>query len=79
MGEGARGLGLGLGLGLGRGRGRGLGLGGDRVASLPRTGSAFRRPVTRPTDAQKWVAERMVPYYPLNDFKVHPTIATLKI
>lgn len=31
-----------------------------------------------PVEALKWVEERMVPYYPINDFKVHPTITTLK-
>jgi 2-oxoglutarate/2-oxoacid ferredoxin oxidoreductase subunit beta len=31
-----------------------------------------------PTDALKWVETKMVPYYPLNDFKVHPSIATIK-
>ncbi len=32
-----------------------------------------------PAQAQLWLAEKMVPYYPINDFKVHPTIAGLKI
>ncbi len=32
-----------------------------------------------PAQAQLWLAEKMVPYYPINDFKVHPTIAELKI
>jgi 2-oxoglutarate ferredoxin oxidoreductase subunit beta len=32
-----------------------------------------------PTQAQLWLAEKMVPYYPINDFKVHPAIAELKI
>ncbi len=32
-----------------------------------------------PAQAQLWLAEKMVPYYPINDFKVHPAIAELKI
>jgi 2-oxoglutarate ferredoxin oxidoreductase subunit beta len=32
-----------------------------------------------PAQAQLWLAEKMLPYYPLNDFKVHPTVAAIKI
>lgn len=32
-----------------------------------------------PVDALTWVEQRMVPYYPLNDFKVHPAIAAVKL
>jgi 2-oxoglutarate ferredoxin oxidoreductase subunit beta len=32
-----------------------------------------------PAESTKWLAEKMVPYYPLNDFKVHPVLAGLKI
>ena len=32
-----------------------------------------------PAESAKWLAEKMVPYYPLNDFKVHPVLAGLKI
>lgn len=32
-----------------------------------------------PLDALKWIEERMVPVYPLNDFKVSPALAGLKI
>jgi 2-oxoglutarate/2-oxoacid ferredoxin oxidoreductase subunit beta len=32
-----------------------------------------------PMDSCKWVEEKMVPYYPLNDFKVHPAIAQVRI
>jgi 2-oxoglutarate ferredoxin oxidoreductase subunit beta len=31
-----------------------------------------------PTDALRWVEEKMVPVYPLNDFKVSPALAGLK-
>ena len=31
-----------------------------------------------PVDAMKWVAEHMVPVYPLEDFKVSPSLAGLK-
>jgi len=31
-----------------------------------------------PREALQWVEEHMVPYYPLNDFKVAPTVAGLK-
>jgi 2-oxoglutarate ferredoxin oxidoreductase subunit beta len=32
-----------------------------------------------PAQAQLWLAEKMLPYYPLNDFKVHPTMASIKV
>jgi len=32
-----------------------------------------------PAQAQLWLAEKMLPYYPLNDFKVHPTVASIKV
>jgi 2-oxoglutarate/2-oxoacid ferredoxin oxidoreductase subunit beta len=32
-----------------------------------------------PAQAQLWLAEKMLPYYPLNDFKVHPTVAAIKL
>lgn len=32
-----------------------------------------------PSEALKWVEEKMVPYYPLEDFKVHPALAELKV
>ncbi len=31
-----------------------------------------------PLQAQEWVADVMVPYYPINDFKVHPALANIK-
>jgi 2-oxoglutarate ferredoxin oxidoreductase subunit beta len=33
----------------------------------------------KPTDAVKWLEEKMIPYYPLGDYKVHPALAELKI
>jgi 2-oxoglutarate/2-oxoacid ferredoxin oxidoreductase subunit beta len=32
-----------------------------------------------PVNATKWLEEKMVPYYPLGDLKVHPLISELKI
>ena len=32
-----------------------------------------------PLESTKWLAEKMVPYYPLNDFKIHPALAELKL
>jgi 2-oxoglutarate ferredoxin oxidoreductase subunit beta len=32
-----------------------------------------------PAQAQLWLAEKMLPYYPLNDFKVHPALASIKV
>jgi 2-oxoglutarate ferredoxin oxidoreductase subunit beta len=32
-----------------------------------------------PADAVKWLEEKMIPYYPLGDYKVHPTISELKV
>ena len=32
-----------------------------------------------PVDAARWLEEKMLPYYPLGDFKVHPAISELKI
>jgi len=31
-----------------------------------------------PTDAQKWLEEHMVPYYPIGDYKVHPSVAEMR-
>jgi len=31
-----------------------------------------------PIEATKWLEERMIPYYPLGDFKVHPALANIK-
>ncbi len=32
-----------------------------------------------PLEATHWLEEKMIPYYPLNDFKIHPALAELKI
>lgn len=32
-----------------------------------------------PVGAARWLEEKMLPYYPLGDFKVHPAISELKI
>lgn len=32
-----------------------------------------------PIESARWLAEKMVPYYPLNDFKIHPALAELKL
>jgi 2-oxoglutarate ferredoxin oxidoreductase subunit beta len=32
-----------------------------------------------PTQALQWMEERMVPYYPLGDYKVAPAVAEIKI
>lgn len=32
-----------------------------------------------PDEARNWVEERMVPYYPLGDYKVSPAVAELKV
>ena len=32
-----------------------------------------------PAEAQLWLQEKMLPYYPLNDFKVHPSVASIKV
>jgi len=32
-----------------------------------------------PPKASKWLEEKMIPYYPLNDYKVHPSIIELKV
>lgn len=32
-----------------------------------------------PAQSLTWLQEKMVPYYPLNDFKVHPALAEIKI
>jgi 2-oxoglutarate ferredoxin oxidoreductase subunit beta len=32
-----------------------------------------------PAQAQLWLAEKMLPYYPLSDFKVHPAVASIKV
>jgi len=32
-----------------------------------------------PVEAAQWVEEKMIPYYPLGDYKVHPLISELKV
>jgi len=32
-----------------------------------------------PVDATHWLEENMIPYYPLGDYKVHPTLMELKV
>ena len=32
-----------------------------------------------PVEAMRWVEEKMIPYYPLGDYKVHPAVAEIKI
>jgi len=32
-----------------------------------------------PVDALKWIEQNMIPYFPINDCKVHPVIASLRI
>ncbi len=32
-----------------------------------------------PVNATKWLEEKMIAYYPLGDYKVHPTISELKV
>ena len=32
-----------------------------------------------PANAAKWMQEKMIPYYPLGDYKVHPAISELKV
>jgi 2-oxoglutarate ferredoxin oxidoreductase subunit beta len=32
-----------------------------------------------PSNAQKWIEEKMIPYYPLGDYKVHPMLAEVKL
>ncbi len=32
-----------------------------------------------PAQSLQWLADKMVPYYPLNDFKIHPALAEVKI
>jgi 2-oxoglutarate ferredoxin oxidoreductase subunit beta len=32
-----------------------------------------------PAQSQQWLIEKMIPYYPLDDFKVHPALAEVKI
>jgi len=31
-----------------------------------------------PVEAQNWLAEKMVPYYPIGDYKVHSAVANLR-
>jgi 2-oxoglutarate ferredoxin oxidoreductase subunit beta len=31
-----------------------------------------------PLDSLDWLQDHMLPFYPLNDFKVHPAIAQLR-
>jgi len=32
-----------------------------------------------PLESARWLEAKMIPYYPLNDFKVHPALAELKL
>ena len=32
-----------------------------------------------PTNATKWLEEKMLPYYPIGDYKVHPELSELKV
>jgi len=32
-----------------------------------------------PVEAAQWVEEKMIPYYPFGDYKVHPLISELKV
>jgi 2-oxoglutarate/2-oxoacid ferredoxin oxidoreductase subunit beta len=32
-----------------------------------------------PIDANKWLEEKMLPYYPVGDYKVHPALAEVKL
>jgi len=32
-----------------------------------------------PDQSEQWLVEKMVSYYPLEDFKVHPALAEVKI
>ena len=32
-----------------------------------------------PANATQWLEEKMLPYYPLGDMKVHPAISELKV
>ncbi|MBM3137565.1 MAG: 2-oxoglutarate oxidoreductase, partial [Chloroflexi bacterium] len=32
-----------------------------------------------PTAATQWLEDKMIPYYPLGDLKVHPVISELKV
>jgi 2-oxoglutarate ferredoxin oxidoreductase subunit beta len=32
-----------------------------------------------PEASKKWLEEKMIPYYPLGDYKVHPAVAQIKI
>jgi 2-oxoglutarate ferredoxin oxidoreductase subunit beta len=33
----------------------------------------------QPADALTWIEDKMLPYYPIGDFKVHPALADVKI
>jgi 2-oxoglutarate ferredoxin oxidoreductase subunit beta len=33
----------------------------------------------QPADALKWIEAKMLPYYPLGDYKVHPALADVKV
>jgi len=33
----------------------------------------------KPLDAVSWLEEKMIPYYPLGDYKVHPALAEIKL
>jgi 2-oxoglutarate ferredoxin oxidoreductase subunit beta len=32
-----------------------------------------------PVESLHWLEEKMVPYYPIGDYKVHPAIAEIKL
>jgi 2-oxoglutarate ferredoxin oxidoreductase subunit beta len=32
-----------------------------------------------PADSLQWIADHMVPFFPINDFKVHPVVAQVRI
>ena len=52
------------------------GLGFSMVELLSTCPTNWRK---TPADAAQWLEEKMIPYYPLGDFKVHPAISELKI
>jgi 2-oxoglutarate ferredoxin oxidoreductase subunit beta len=33
----------------------------------------------QPVDALKWIEQKMIPYYPIGDYKVHPALSVVKI
>jgi 2-oxoglutarate ferredoxin oxidoreductase subunit beta len=52
------------------------GLGFSMVELLSTCPTNWRR---TPVESIKWLEEKMIPYYPLGDYKVHPAISELKI